>query len=178
MNKITVLTLVDRIACFYSLYPFLIFGGRDRFDFTPSAEWCLTRDTNDTLIMMRQFIKPDRVDIPLLEKLRAKYKTLVYFHDDAGAGIPRLEVLPYVNLFYSKALFKDRSLYKKQLYGKELYSDYYHTKYGVVDPDPRERAVAEDDAHLAKLRLSWNIGAGDYPREMLRQRAGVAKTRD
>ncbi|MDR1931830.1 MAG: glycosyltransferase [Spirochaetales bacterium] len=178
MNKITVLTLADRIACFYSLHPFLTFGGPGRFDLTTSAEWCLSGDTNDTLIMIRQFIKPDRVDAGLLEKLRAKYRRLVYFHDDAGGGIPRLEVLPYVDLFYSKALFRDRSLYKKKsLYGKELYSDYYHEKYGVTDPDPRERAVAEDDSQLAKLRLSWNIGAGDYPREMLRQRAGVAFSR-
>jgi hypothetical protein len=177
MNKITVFTLADRIACFYSLYPFLMFGGKDRFDFTASAQWCLTRDTNDTLIMMRQFIKPDKVDTGLLQKLRAKYKTLVYFHDDAGGGIPRLEVLPYVDLFYAKALFKDRSLYKKRLYGKELYSDYYHTKYGIDDPGPKERAVAEDESQLAKLRLSWNIGAGDYPREKLRQRAGVAFAR-
>ncbi|MDR1179888.1 MAG: glycosyltransferase [Spirochaetales bacterium] len=177
MNKISVLTLVDRIACFYSLYPFLLFGGKDRFDFTASARWCLTEDTNDVLIMMRQFIKPDAVDTGLLQKLRAKYKTLVYFHDDAGGGIPRLEVLPYVDLFYTKALFRDRSLYKKPLYGKELYSDYYHTKYGVEDPAPKQRAVVEDESQLAKLRLSWNIGAGDYPREKLRQRAGVACAR-
>jgi hypothetical protein len=177
MNKITVLTLVDRIACFYSLYPFLLFGGRGRFDFTASAEWCIRRDTNDTLIMMRQFIKPDRVDLELLRKLRAKYRKLVYFHDDAGGGIPRLEALPYVDLFYSKALFRDRSLYKKQLYGKELYSDYYHTRYGVEDPDAKQRGAAEDPEELAKLRLSWNIGIGDYPREKLRQRSGVAFAR-
>ncbi|MDR1624989.1 MAG: glycosyltransferase [Spirochaetia bacterium] len=177
MDKITVFTLVDRIACFYSLYPFLLFGGKGRFDFTSSAQWCLTKDTNEVLVMMRQFIKPDRVDAGLLQKLRAKYKTLVYFHDDAGGGIPRLEVLPHVDLFYTKALFKDKALYKKQLYGKELYSDYYHTRYGATDPNPRQRAVAEDDSQLAKLRLSWNIGAGDYPREKLRQRAGVACAR-
>ena len=177
MSKITVFTLVDRIACFYSLYPFLVFGGKDRFDFTSSADFCLERDTNDTLIMMRQFIKPDRVDVELLRKLRAKYKRLVYFHDDAGGGIPRLEVLPYVDLFYSKAIFRDRALYKKQLYGKELYSDYYHTKYGINDPDPKQRAVAEDESLLTRLRLSWNIGVGDYPREKLRQRAGVACAR-
>ncbi|MDR1315860.1 MAG: glycosyltransferase [Spirochaetales bacterium] len=177
MNKISVFTLVDRIACFYSLYPFLLFGGKGRFDFTASARWCLTEDTNDVLIMMRQFIKPDVVDTGLLQKLRAKYKTLVYFHDDAGGGIPRLEVLPYIDLFYTKALFRDRTLYKKPLYGKELYSDYYHSKYGVEDPAPKQRAVAEDESQLAKLRLSWNIGAGDYPREKLRQRAGVACAR-
>ena len=173
MSKITVLTLIDRIACFYSLKPFLDFD-EGRFRFTASPEYCLERDRNKTLIMVRRFIKPDVVDLDLMKKLRAKYDRIAFFHDDAGGGIPRLEVLPYVDLFYSKALFKDKTLYLRPLYGKELYSDYYHEKYGVNDPDYRERPPAENFEQLSKLRLSWNIGAGDYPREKLRQRAGTA----
>lgn len=178
MINITVLTFVDRISCFYSLSPFFNTKQDEfRFTFTGDPEWCLSKDKNRILVMMRQFIKPDRVDIELLKKLRAKYERIAFFHDDAGGGIPRLEVLPFVDLFYTKALFRDRSLYGRQLYGKELYSDYYHTKYGVVDADAKERAVASDPRELEKLRLSWNIGVGDYPRRKLRQRAGVAFAR-
>jgi hypothetical protein len=173
VSKITVLALTDRIASFYSLYPFLLFGDKKRFVFTASPDFCLKRDKNEILIMVREFIKPDRVDIPLLGRLRQKYKTVAFFHDDAGGGIPRLEVLPYVDLFYTKALFKDRLLYTKPLYGKELYTDYYHKKYGVEDDNPKKRAVVNDPAELDKLRLSWNIGVGDFPREKFRQRAGV-----
>jgi hypothetical protein len=124
--------------------------------------------------MVRRFIKPDRVDLELMRQLRGKYARIAFFHDDAGGGIPRLEVLPFVDLFYTKALFRDRSLYGKALYGKELYSDFFHRKHGVTDPFPRERATESRPAELAKLRLSWNIGIGDYPRGKLRQRAGVA----
>ncbi len=172
------MTFVDRISCFYSLKPF--FNNSDRrfaFTFTDDAAWCLERDTNSVLVMMRQFIKPDRVDIGLLQKLRQKYDRIAFFHDDAGGGIPRLEILPHVDLFYSKALLRDRGLYGRELYGKELYSDYYHAKFGVNDPDYRPRAVETDAAQLAKLRLSWNIGIGDYPRHQTRQRAGVAFAR-
>jgi hypothetical protein len=175
-RKITVLSLADRIASFYSLYPFLLFG-KSRFDFTADPAYCLEKDGNEILIMVRQFIKPDRVDIPLMEKLRKKYRTIAFFHDDAGGGIPRLEALPYADFFYTKALFRDKSLYSRPLYGKELYSDYYHRKYGITDENPRERAVITDPAQLNKLRLSWNIGAGDFPREKLRQRAGTLAAR-
>jgi hypothetical protein len=171
---ITVLTIHDRIACFHSLKPFLFERKGKRFVYTSSPEWCLERDRNRVLIMVRRFIKPDFVDLELMKRLRDKYERIAFFHDDAGGGIPRLEVLPYVDLFYSKALFKDRSLYLRPLYGKELYSDYFHEKYGVVDPDHRDRPAAEGLAQLAKLRLSWNIGVGDYPRGKLRQRVGVA----
>jgi hypothetical protein len=171
---ITVLAIHDRIACFHSLKPFLFARKGRRFVYTSSPEWCLENDRNSVLVMVRRFIKPDLVDLDLMRRLRGKYERIAFFHDDAGGGIPRLEVLPYVDLFYTKALFKDRSLYLRPLYGKELYSDFFHEKYGVVDPDHRDRPAAEDPAMLSKLRLSWNIGVGDYPRGKLRQRAGVA----
>ncbi len=174
MSGITVLAIHDRIGTFYSLKAFLFAHDQGRFTFADSPEWCLERDRNRILVMVRQFIKPDRVDLELMKRLRAKYERIAFFHDDAGGGIPRLEILPYVDLFYSKALLKDRSLYLRPLYGKELYSDYYHGKYGVSDPGHRDRPPARDLAELSKLRLSWNIGVGDYPRGKLRQRAGVA----
>jgi hypothetical protein len=174
VSGITVLTIHDRISCFHSLMPFLLSRDPRRFTLTSSPEWCLTRDKNDVLVMVRLFIKPDRVDEELLGRLRRRYRRVAFFHDDAGGGIPRLEVLPHVDLFYSKALFRDRSLYGRSLYGKELYSDFFHRKYGVTDPDHRERRTETRPEQLEKLRLSWNIGIGDYPRGKLRQRAGVA----
>lgn len=178
MVNVTVFSLLDRISTFYSLAPFISnTNPRYRFTFTSDPHWCLEKDRNRILVMMRQFIKPDKVDLDLLITFRQKYDKIAFFHDDAGGGIPRLEVLPFVDLFYTKALFKDRSLYGKSLYGKELYSDYYHNRYGVVDPDYRERPVERNRKELEKLRLSWNIGVGDYPRHQLRQRAGVAFAR-
>jgi hypothetical protein len=177
MGNITVLALLDRVSCYHSLTPFLFSPHSKEFTFTSSVDYCLYKDKNPILLMVRQFIKPDVVNLELLKTLRQKYQRIVYFHDDAGGGIPRLQVLPFVDLFYSKALFKDRSLYGRPLYGKELYSDYFHSTYGIQDPKPQERAIETDPAQLAKLRLSWNIGIGDYPRGKFRQRVGVAFSR-
>jgi hypothetical protein len=174
MKDITVLAIHDRIACFHSLLPFLFSRESRRFQFTDSPEYCLERDPNRVLVMVRRFIKPDLVDLELMKRLRGKYERIAFFHDDAGGGIPRLDVLPYVDLFYSKAIFRDRSLYGRPLYGKELYSNYFHERYGVTDPGHRERPTESRPAELAKLRVSWNIGVGDFPRAKLRQRAGVA----
>jgi len=177
MGGISVLAVFDRISCFHSLRPFLFSDRSGDFTFTSDPEWCLKKDRNKVLILVRIFIKPDRVDLELLGRLRAKYERIAYFHDDAGGGIPRLHILPYVDLFYSKALFRNRSLYARPLYGKELYSDYYHREFGVEDPDWVGRPVEDRPGQLAKLRLSWNIGIGDYPRGKLRQRAGVLAAR-
>lgn len=113
MSNITVLTLVDRIATFYSLKPFIFFGGSKRFTFTSDPVFCLKKDKNNILIMVRQFIKPDIVDLELMKNLRKKYEVIAFFHDDAGGGIPRLEVLPYVNLFIKKHYLKISIFIKK-----------------------------------------------------------------
>ena len=171
--KITVLAFYDRISLFHSLKPFLFYKHRRMFTFTRYPEYCLTRDTNKILFMDRWFQKPDHVDIELLKKLREKYHTIFFFNGNAGAALLRPEVLPYVDYFFNKSLYKDRSLYTKKFYGDELFADYYHTKHGINDPEPRTRAPLTDASLLKKVKLGWNIGIGDYPKKKFRQRSAV-----
>lgn len=177
MSKITILSVYDRIACFHSLRPFLLYRDQGLFTFTNSLDYCLNQDKNQILVMVRWFLKPDVVNLDVMKALREKYSRIVFFHDDAGGGIPRAQVLPFVDLFYQKALFRDRSLYRQSLYGKELYSDYAHRKFGVEDPAPKARPPVESEADLDKLRLSWNIGIGQFPKHKYRQRLAVALSR-
>jgi hypothetical protein len=177
VSKITVLSLYDRVSVFHSLVPFLFSRYRGAFHFTDSPAYCLSRDANQVLFMVRRFLKPDRVDLELMSRLRQKYQTILFFNGNAGGGIPRLEVLPYVDRFYNKALLKDRSLYSRDLFGGELYSDYYHRRYGVADTSWTPRAAVQDPEQLGKLRVSWNVGLGDFPRGKWRQRAGVLAAR-
>ena len=177
MSKITVLSIYDRIACFHTLRPFLMYYNQKLFDYTDSVDYCLNRDKNQVLVMVRWFLKPDWVDLELMRRLRDKYERIVFFHDDAGGGNPRAQVLPYVDLFYQKALFRDRNLYMRSLYGKELFSDYSHREYGVEDPHPVIREPVRDEEQLKKLRLSWNIGIGQFPKHKYRQRMAVALAR-
>ena len=109
--KITILAFYDRISLFHSLKPFLFSRHRRDFDFTNDAEYCLSRDRNRVLFMDRWFLKPDHVDMELLKRLRDKYQTIFFFNGNAGGGILRPEVLPYVDLFFNKSLFKDKSFF-------------------------------------------------------------------
>ena len=184
--QITVLAFFDRISAFHSLKPFLFSKHRRLFNFTNSVEHCLKRDRNRVLFMDRWFLKPDYTDLDLMRKLRDKYRTIFFFNGNAGGGIPRLEVLPYVNYLFNKSLFRDRSLYQRSLYGDELFTDYYCREFGIEDPEPRQRATLIDvvghdptaiRAAESKLRVSWNIGIGDFPKLKLRQRMAVALAR-
>ncbi len=177
MSKITVLSVYDRIACFHTLRPFLLYKDQSIFHFTNSVEYCLNRDRNPVLVMVRWFLKPDHVDLELMRRLRERYRRIIFFHDDAGGGIPRAQVLPFVDRFYQKALFKDRSLYLRSLYGKELFSDLSHREYGINDPYPFRREPVRDPLQLDKLKLSWNIGIGQFPKYKYKQRFAVALAR-
>ncbi len=175
--KITVLSFYDRISLFHSLKPFLFSRHKGLFTFTNKPEYCLLKDTNTVLFLDRWFLKPDFVDIELLSRLRTKYRVIFFFNGNAGGGILRPEVLPFVDRFFNKSLFKDKTLYQKNLYGDELFTDDSHTKYGIYDPEPRERQIVTDPEMLEKLSVSWNIGVGDFPKLKFRQRSAVALAR-
>lgn len=175
--KITVLSFYDRISLFHSLKPFLFSKHRNLFSFTNTPDFCLNKDKNTILFMDRWFLKPDRVDMELLVRLRDKYRVIFFFNGNAGGGIIRPEVLPLVDRFFNKSLFKDKSLYQRKLYGDELFTEESHHKYGVSDPDPRDRQVVGNPAFVDKLAISWNIGVGDFPKLKWRQRSAVALAR-
>jgi len=172
--QITVLAFYDRISLFQTLKPLLFYKDKSLFHFTQSIEYCLKEDKNDVLFMFRWFLKPDYVNFEQMEKLRQKYKRIFFFNGNAGGGIPRLELLDYVDYFFSKALFRDRSLYSKDFYGDELYNEYYHGIYPqVVYENEKKRAICNDPEKHKKLKLFWNIGIGDFPKKQFRQRAAV-----
>ncbi|MBN2618553.1 MAG: glycosyltransferase family 1 protein [Spirochaetales bacterium] len=173
MKKITILAYYDRLSLFHSLKPFLFSKHSKYFKFTNSQDYVLNKDKNDILIMVRWFLKPDVVDLDFLKKARKKYKRIAFFNGNAGGAINRPEVLPFVDLFYNKALFKDRNLYKKNFYGDEMFSEYHHIHHNIVDENPIIRNVIQHDDDIKKLRLSWNIGVTDFPNTKLRQRIGV-----
>jgi hypothetical protein len=117
------------------------------------------------------------VDLEFLRRAREKYRRIAFFNDNAGGGIPRFEVLPFVDLLLNKALFRDRSLYFRSFYGDELFTQYYHDRYGVTDDEPTSRVALTDRGDLEKIRLSWNIGVADLPVAVFRQRVAVALAR-
>lgn len=181
---ITVLSFYDRIALYHTLAPWILglhrSAGTDvevpSLHFTNNPHWCLTRDRNEVLIMVRQFLKPPVVDQDLLRRLRERYRRIVFLNGNAGGGLHRPEVLPFVDRFYNKALFSERSAYAQSLYGGELFSQFNHEVFGVVDPEPHVSAPPAPE-NYRKLAVHWNIGVGAFPRRRLAQRFGVALAR-
>jgi hypothetical protein len=191
VERITVLTFHQRLSSFYSLAPLL----RSRIyakaiDVTQSLRYCLKKDRNRRLLIVRFFVpghyvdEHDRLDLCPLRMLREKYEKVVLFDDGAGGGTTRFEVLPFVDYYLKRHLYRHRRLYMRLFYGRELYTQYYHDRYGVEDdkdyrrnPENSGRVPIKDEQDLKKLRLAWNIGVGSYPLRPFRQKVGVALAR-
>jgi len=186
---ITILACYERISLYHTMIPIFLKNrelqkktGTHFFHITQSAEWCLKHDKNSILFMERcfQHREPrnmEEAELALLKKLRDKYKTIVFLCGQPEAGSNRLDILPFVDRLFYKSIFSNRGDYRKKLYGKNLFADYYHRSYGITDnPEYLNHGeVPEEDA--GKPELSWNIGIGTYPRFHWPQRMGTILAR-
>jgi hypothetical protein len=179
---ITVLVCYERISLFHTMEPFFRKRFKKLFRFTQSAGFCLKKDKNKILLMERQFQSRtpkdlSEEDIDLMKGLRDKYKTIVFLNGQPEAGTNRLDLMPYVDRLFYKSIFADVANYKKDLYGKNLFADYYHKNYGIDDPDGGYHYNPPVEADSGRVELSWNIGVGGYPRWHQRQRLGTIAAR-
>jgi len=87
---------------------------------------------------------------------------ILFFDRSSTSSTVNGDVLPLVKRYYKTNLLRDRSLYQKPLYGMRQFTDYYHNKYGVVDPVPAWSMPVKDVSELKKLRLSWNTALANY----------------
>jgi hypothetical protein len=163
--------------------PFFRGGNRRLFFLTQSADYCLRHDKNKILFMERWFQHREprdlsAGDIEMMTRLRDKYETIVFLNGQPEAGTNRLDLLPYVDRLFYKSVFSDPLNYTRNLYGKNLFADYYHRKYKIDDPGGGYRYTpALKDGDLKRVELSWNIGLGGYPRWHRRQRLGTVLAR-
>jgi hypothetical protein len=188
-TMITVLVCYERISLYHTTVPFFLKEKSSRrkgngkiFHFTQRADFCLRYDRNPVLFMERCFqhreprdLAPDELET--MKKLRDKYKTIVFFCGQGEAGNNRLDLLPFVDRLFYKSVFTDRSNYAKNLYGKNLFADYYHRNYGVTDNPEYLGGQVLFPGDARRPELSWNIGVGTYPRLHWPQRLGTVLAR-
>ena len=85
------------------------------------------------------------------------------FDDSDGADSVYFEFMDYVDAYYKKQILRDKKSYFKPTYRRQVVSDFYHRRYGVIDEREVIRTPLEDPAALDKLRIAWNIGLAHYP---------------
>jgi hypothetical protein len=119
----------------------------------------------------------DAKDIAFVRELLRKasssgVRTVLYDSSDA-AGTRAFSVLPHVDVWLKKQLFKDVETYTESV-RENQYMSWLPDQIGEV-PKYRGKTVAKSD--VKKLRLGWNIGMSDYryfPEFVYRLRLGTS----
>jgi hypothetical protein len=166
--KITALYHPDDITLMFTLYPILKSRYAHLFEFTPdpASVW---RSRNRTIVLFRFVLMKDKVGgAAYVERLRQKYERVVYFDDLADPREVMSELIGLVDLYFKKQLLADKDEYARSCYGNRLFTKYYHERYGIADDNP---SVARplSPPEISKLRLSWNLGIGSYPKNRIRK---------
>lgn len=100
--------------------------------------------------------------IKFLTHIKENTKSLILF-DNLDSTSILFYVMPYVDFYYKKQLFKDKSLYGNELFGNRLFIDYYNKKYNVGIGDysyPKKSQNNKLNIYLKnkhKIGISWNI---------------------
>lgn len=94
-------------------------------------------------------------------KIKNFSKKLIYFDTTDSTGMIQDEILDYVDEYWKFQILKNKLDYKKKLYGGRIFTDFYYSKYKILD---RKEIFSKsiDIKNLEKIKLAWNFGFADY----------------
>jgi hypothetical protein len=171
--KIVVLYCPDEICTMHTLYPLLKSKHKSLFKFISKPEDVLRLKGKKIVLVFRflQFGSSNEDTVLFFKKLKDLYEKVIYFDDTPLPRFMLNHIIDYVDIYYKKAILKDLLLYKKEYYSNTLHGDFYHERFGICDPSPSYSKPLTDQ-QLNKIKLSWNIGIGSFPRTRVRRKLG------
>jgi len=130
-----------------------------RYKLEPSLLDC------DTLCIISSYVRlnqKDRNKIELLKECAQKAERCYFFDVSDSTGDFYWDFLKLSERYYKKQLLRDRGLYFAKWHKYKYVFDYYSKNFDF-EKDPFDLGAnisRPEDAE--KLRLSWNVGLGDY----------------
>ena len=160
------------LEVFHSLIPFIFLANdTNNYDiqFIDYQRSELHKLSGDIIILIRKFHKLDIREnrnisnmINYVKKLKNNFSKVIYFDDSAAISHILFFIVPYVDSYWVRGLFKDTNLYSKSFYGGRSFSDYYNKMYNIKDKDtylsPKISGPFPNN-----IKIAWNIGIGCYP---------------
>ncbi|HBE01724.1 MAG: hypothetical protein A2096_13765 [Spirochaetes bacterium GWF1_41_5] len=118
----------------------------------------------DAALLVDYFLQSEITDgtvCAVLKSVRKKFNRVYYFDTTDSCGTADFEIIPYVDKYFKKQLYRDRSLYFRPVYGLRTFCEYYYEKFGIKNSLEETRAPLKFE-YADRLSLAWNIGLADY----------------
>ena len=120
----------------------------------------------DVLCVVSSFVRKYQNNVAMMARLKMliqKTSRCFFFDVNDSTGAFYRDFFPLVERYYKKQLLRDRTLYLQELYSGRYFFDYYHKHYKLTPEQKQLASVNVGSADdLKKIRLSWNVGLGDY----------------
>ncbi len=106
------------------------------------------------------FNKDDEI-INFLIEAKSRVNKIIWFDTSDSTSVTHFEVMPFIDLYLKKQIFKDKKNYQRKLYGGRIFTDYFHKKYSINDEKNFNQYFPLNKKDFSKLQLSWNLGIGN-----------------
>ncbi len=173
-KKINILINKEGIV-FYTIYPLIInkiklfeLGYKIAFYFKLSKELLdcdililISKPTQNIIDAKKPYSKNNKALLEYLSEIKSKVKKIIWFDNSDSSSVTNFEVMPYIDIYLKKQILKNKSLYRSDLYGGRIFTDYYHKKFKILDKNKYINNFPLKKKYENKLRLSWNIGLGN-----------------
>lgn len=168
MKTIHLLHSGSEIEIFYTLFPFVLFDKQHaNFLFKKVHPDIFDNLEGDTVLFTRIF--KNRYDDPdyvraAIGKLKKNFNRVYFLDDSAGADSTHFEFIDLLDGYYKTKLLKNFDYFTEEIYGRQIFSDYYHNKYNVKDEVEDIRQPIQKPEMTDKLQPAFNLGFGFYPK--------------
>lgn len=168
-NRVYVIHSGSTIESLYTLFPFIISRFNHLLVYIHLDSKEVYRVSGQCVILVRVFKgnevfkNNEQKKREFIENFRKRFDRIIILDDGAGSDSLHVEYLDLVDLYYKGKLLRDRENYLKPMYGRQLFTNYYHERFGVNDNAIKMREAPAHPDLIKKLRVSWNLGYGIYP---------------
>ena len=100
--------------------------------------------------------------LDVLISLKRKVPKLIFFDITDSCGTTKFETIDIVDTYIKRQLYKDKTLYMRNIFGTRSFCEYYVSTIPDVKKDCNYNIPTLKPNQLSKLKLGWNIGIGDY----------------
>lgn len=98
----------------------------------------------------------------LFSSFKDKVRRLIFLDLSDSSSTIINDALEIVDIYLKSQIHRNMNLYLKPLYGRRVFTDYYHKQFKISDKNYEEKIPVKNKDNLSKIRISWNSYYSNY----------------
>ena len=94
--------------------------------------------------------------------LKERVNKLIFLDLSDSSSTIINEALEIVDIYFKNQVHKNKNIYLKPLYGRRIFTDYYHEKFKIKDKNFEKKIPVKNKNNLKKIKILWNSYFSNY----------------